>query len=62
MAYRAVFMSDIHGNLPALEAVRRSLPEHDAVYVAGDLCLRIVGRGRRVRARFGELAHRRRPD
>lgn len=39
VAYRAVFMSDIHGNLPALEAVRRSLPEHDAVYVAGDLCL-----------------------
>jgi putative phosphoesterase len=39
MAYRAIFMSDIHGNLPALEAVRRSLPEHDAVFVAGDLCL-----------------------
>jgi predicted phosphodiesterase len=39
MAYRAIFMSDIHGNLPALEAVRQSLPEHDAVFVAGDLCL-----------------------
>ncbi|MDQ2744686.1 MAG: metallophosphoesterase, partial [Chloroflexota bacterium] len=32
-------MSDIHGNLPALEAVIRSLPEHDVVFVAGDLCL-----------------------
>jgi predicted phosphodiesterase len=32
-------MSDIHGNLPALEAVAEALPEHDAVYVAGDLCL-----------------------
>lgn len=39
MAYRAIFMSDIHGNLPALEAVHRSLPDHDAVFVAGDLCL-----------------------
>lgn len=39
MAYCAVFMSDIHGNLPALEAVHRSLPDHDAVFVAGDLCL-----------------------
>jgi putative phosphoesterase len=39
MAYRAIFMSDIHGNLPALDAVRRSLPEHDAVVVAGDHCL-----------------------
>lgn len=39
MAYRAIFMSDIHGNLPALEAVRRSLPDHDAAFVAGDLCL-----------------------
>jgi putative phosphoesterase len=32
-------MSDIHGNLPALRAVVDSLPEHDAVYVAGDHCL-----------------------
>lgn len=39
MAYRAIFMSDIHGNLPALTAVQRSLPDHDACYVAGDLCL-----------------------
>ncbi len=39
MAYRAIFMSDIHGNLPALRAVHQSLPEHDAVFVAGDLCL-----------------------
>lgn len=39
MAYRAIFMSDIHGNLPALEAVQRSLPDHDCVFVAGDLCL-----------------------
>jgi predicted phosphodiesterase len=39
MAYRAVFMSDIHGNLPALQAVQRSLPDSDAVFVAGDLCL-----------------------
>jgi len=39
MAYRAIFMSDIHGNLPALHAVHQSLPEHDAVFVAGDLCL-----------------------
>lgn len=39
MAFRAIFMSDIHGNLPALEAVHRSLPDHDAVFVAGDLCL-----------------------
>jgi predicted phosphodiesterase len=38
MTYRAIFMSDIHGNLPALQAVRGSLPAHDAVYVAGDLC------------------------
>lgn len=34
-----VLMSDIHGNLPALEAVAGSLPEHDRVVVAGDLCL-----------------------
>jgi diadenosine tetraphosphatase ApaH/serine/threonine PP2A family protein phosphatase len=39
MLQRAIFMSDIHGNLPALEAVAQSLPECDAVYVAGDLCL-----------------------
>lgn len=34
-----VLMSDIHGNMTALEAVAASLPPHDAVYVAGDLCL-----------------------
>lgn len=34
-----ILMSDIHGNMPALEAVAASLPPHDAVYVAGDLCL-----------------------
>jgi predicted phosphodiesterase len=34
-----VLMSDIHGNFTALEAVSRSLPPADAVYVAGDLCL-----------------------
>lgn len=34
-----VLMSDIHGNLPALEAVAGALPSHDSVYVAGDLCL-----------------------
>src|SRR5579884_3145634 len=34
-----VLMSDVHGNLPALEAVEASLPPHDHVYVAGDLCL-----------------------
>lgn len=34
-----ILMSDIHGNLPALEAVAASLPDHDDVYVAGDLCL-----------------------
>lgn len=39
MARRAVFMSDVHGNLPALETVYRSLPQSDAVFVAGDLCL-----------------------
>lgn len=39
MAIRVVVMSDIHGNLPALHAVRDSLPAHDAVFVAGDLCL-----------------------
>lgn len=39
MAIRVVIMSDIHGNLPALHAVRDSLREHDAVFVAGDLCL-----------------------
>jgi putative phosphoesterase len=33
-----ILMSDIHGNAPALHAVARSLPEHDAVFVAGDLC------------------------
>ncbi len=39
MAIRVVVMSDIHGNLPALRSVIASLPEHDAVFVAGDLCL-----------------------
>lgn len=39
MAIRVVVMSDIHGNLPALRAVIDTLPEHDAVFVAGDLCL-----------------------
>jgi predicted phosphodiesterase len=39
MAIRVVVMSDIHGNGPALHAVHDSLPEHDAVFVAGDLCL-----------------------
>jgi predicted phosphodiesterase len=33
-----VLMSDIHGNFSALEAVAGSLPDHDAVYVAGDHC------------------------
>jgi predicted phosphodiesterase len=32
-------MSDIHGNLPALRSVIDSLPPHDEVIVAGDLCL-----------------------
>lgn len=36
---RLVLMSDIHGNLSALQAVLDSLPEHDAVVVAGDHCL-----------------------
>jgi predicted phosphodiesterase len=36
---RVILLSDIHGNLPALEAVAESLPEHDRVIVAGDLCL-----------------------
>jgi predicted phosphodiesterase len=39
MATTLILMSDIHGNLPALEAVAASLPPCDAVYVAGDLCL-----------------------
>lgn len=39
MAYRAIFMSDLHGNLPALQSVRDSFPDYDAVFVAGDLCL-----------------------
>lgn len=33
-----ILMSDIHGNAPALSAVARSLPDHDSVFVAGDLC------------------------
>jgi predicted phosphodiesterase len=32
-------MSDVHGNLPALMAVQRVLPEYDTAIVAGDLCL-----------------------
>lgn len=39
MPITVVLMSDIHGNLQALEAVTRTLPPADAVYVAGDLCL-----------------------
>jgi predicted phosphodiesterase len=36
---RSIFLSDIHGNLAALDAVSADLPEHDEVYVAGDHCL-----------------------
>lgn len=36
---RSVFLSDIHGNLHALSAVIDALPQHDQVFVAGDLCL-----------------------
>jgi putative phosphoesterase len=36
---RLIVMSDIHGNLQALHAVRSSLPPHDRVVVAGDHCL-----------------------
>jgi diadenosine tetraphosphatase ApaH/serine/threonine PP2A family protein phosphatase len=36
---RSVFLSDIHGNLAALEAVAADLPQHDEVFVAGDHCL-----------------------
>lgn len=39
MSTTVILMSDIHGNLPALEAVAASLPPHDVAYVAGDLCL-----------------------
>ncbi|HEX6508547.1 MAG TPA: metallophosphoesterase [Chloroflexota bacterium] len=39
MAPRVVFMSDIHGNFPALRAVVDALPTYDAAFVAGDLCL-----------------------
>lgn len=39
MATRIILLSDIHGNLPAFRAVIASLPEHDAVIVAGDHCL-----------------------
>ena len=35
---RIVLLSDIHGNLPALQAVAEALPPHDGVFVAGDLC------------------------
>jgi predicted phosphodiesterase len=36
---RLAFLADIHGNLPALEAVLRDLRRHapDQVYLAGDL-------------------------
>jgi len=36
---RIIILSDIHGNLAALEAVRARLPVADRVIVAGDLCL-----------------------
>jgi len=36
---RLILLSDIHGNLAALDAVRDRLPEADRVIVAGDLCL-----------------------
>jgi predicted phosphodiesterase len=36
---RVVILSDIHGNLAALEAVAAHLPASDRVIVAGDLCL-----------------------
>jgi predicted phosphodiesterase len=36
---RIVILSDIHGNLAALEAVAAHLPAADRVIVAGDLCL-----------------------
>lgn len=39
MTTRVVLMSDIHGNLPALQAVSAVIPPSDAVFVAGDLCL-----------------------
>lgn len=37
MSQRIVLMSDIHGNLPALEAVAGAIPRTDQVCVAGDL-------------------------
>jgi predicted phosphodiesterase len=36
---RIVILSDIHGNLAALEAVSAHVPPADRVIVAGDLCL-----------------------
>ncbi|MGI8968351.1 MAG: metallophosphoesterase family protein [Chloroflexota bacterium] len=36
---RVILMSDVHGNLPALQTVAEHLPPHDRVIVAGDLCL-----------------------
>lgn len=39
MGRTVVALSDVHGNLPALQAVARSIPPADAVVVAGDLCL-----------------------
>lgn len=35
---RVLVISDIHGNLPALEAVCHHTPAHDRAIVAGDLC------------------------
>lgn len=39
MPTTAVLMSDVHGNITALRTVAETLPDADAVYVAGDLCL-----------------------
>lgn len=36
---RSVFLSDIHGNLAALQAVAADLPDCDEVFAAGDHCL-----------------------
>jgi predicted phosphodiesterase len=38
---RALVISDIHANLPALEAVLAAAPEHDVVWNLGD----VVGYG-----------------
>jgi len=34
---RALILSDIHSNLPALEAVLSHAPEHDMVWNLGDI-------------------------